>query len=49
VRWEWKRFRQAWVYLAAQVTKRGRQTWIRFSQSHRFTDSLVAAHRKLQT
>ena len=49
VRWEWKRFRQAWVYLAAQVTKRGRQVWIRFSQSHRFANSLVAAHRKLQT
>jgi hypothetical protein len=37
------------LYLAAQVTKRGRQTWIRFSQSHRFADTLVAAHRKLQT
>lgn len=49
VRWEWKRFRQAWVYLAAQVTKRGRQVWIRFSQSHRFTNSLIAAHQKLQT
>jgi hypothetical protein len=49
VRWEWKRFREAWVYLAAQVTKRGRQVWVRFSQSHRFTDSLVAAHSKLQT
>jgi len=49
VRWEWKRFRQAWVYLAAQVTKRGRQVWIRFSQSHRFTNSLVAAHQRLQT
>ena len=48
-RWEWKRFRQAWVYLAAQITKQGRQIRVRFSQSHRFTDSLIAAHRKLQT
>lgn len=49
VRWEWKRFRQAFVYLAAQVIKRGRQIWVRFSASHRFTNSLVAAHQKLQT
>jgi len=49
VRWEWKRFRQAWVYLAAQVTTRSRQVWVRFSQSHRFTDILIAAHLKLQT
>lgn len=49
IRWEWKRFRQAWVFLAAQVTKRGRQVCLRFSGSHRFADLLVAAHIKLQT
>ena len=49
IRWKWKRFRQAWVFLAAQVTKRGRKIWVRFSSSHRFTESLVAAHQKLQT
>jgi hypothetical protein len=49
VRWEWKRFRQAFVYHAAQVFKRGRQLWIRLSGSHRFTASLVAAHQQLQT
>lgn len=49
VRWEWKRFRQAFVYLAAQVIKRGRRVWVRLSGSHRFTASLVAAHQKLQT
>lgn len=49
VRWEWKRFRQAYVYLAAQVIKRGRQIWIRLSDSHRFAASLVAAHQQLQT
>ena len=49
LRWKWKRFRQAWVFLAAQVTKRGRQVIVRLSGSHRFTDSLVAAHQKLQT
>jgi hypothetical protein len=49
LRWEWKRFRQAWVYLAAQVITRSRQIWLRFSSSHRFVQTLVAAHRKLQT
>ncbi|MCH7926293.1 MAG: transposase [Planctomycetes bacterium] len=49
LRWKWKRFRQAWVFLAAQVTKRGRQVIVRLSGSHRFADSLVAAHQKLQT
>jgi hypothetical protein len=49
VRWEWKRFRQAWVYLAAQITKCSRQVCVRFSQSHRFTTSLVAAHKTLRT
>lgn len=49
VRWEWKRFRQAFVYVGAQVTKRGRQIWLRFSGSHRFIETLVAAHQCLQT
>ena len=49
VRWEWKRFRHAFVYLAAQVVKRGRQIWLRLSAAHRFAEDLVAAHRKLQT
>lgn len=48
LRWKWKRFRQAWVFLAAQVTKRGRQVIIRLSSSHRFAESLVATHQKLQ-
>lgn len=49
VRWEWKRFRQAFVYVGAQVIKRGRQVWLRFSGSHRFSETLVAAHQCLQT
>lgn len=49
VRWEWKRFRHAYVYLAAQVVKQGRQLWLRFSNSHRFTFDLLAAHQRLQT
>lgn len=49
VRWEWKRFRQAFVYVAATVIRRARSLWVRFSDSHRFTRTLVGAHNKLQT
>jgi hypothetical protein len=44
VRWEWKRFRQAFVFLAAQVIHRARQVWLRFAGSHRFVHTLFAAH-----
>ena len=49
VRWEWKRFRQAYVYAAAQVIRASRQTIIRLSAAHRWYESLVAAHVWLQT
>lgn len=49
VRWEWKRFRQAFVYAAAQVICSSRQIIIRISAAHRWYASLVAAHQKLQT
>ena len=49
VRWEWKRFRQAFVSVGAQVITRGRQTWLRFSGSHRFIKTLVSAHQCLRT
>jgi hypothetical protein len=49
VRWEWKRFRQAYVYAAAQVVRSSRQTIIRLSAAHRWYESLVAAHVWLQT
>lgn len=47
VRWEWKRFRHAFVYLAAEVVKRSRQIWVRFSASHRFLAELVSAHHRM--
>jgi hypothetical protein len=47
VRWEWKRFRHAFVYLAATVVKRSRQIWIRFSASHRFLAEVVSAHHRM--
>lgn len=43
IRWEWKRFRLAFVYLAAEVITRARQTWIRFPRSHRFVGTLLRA------
>jgi hypothetical protein len=48
VRWEWKRFRQAFVYVAAQVIRRSRQIVLRFSAAHRWYALLVTAHQKLQ-
>lgn len=47
VRWEWKRFRQAFVYVAAQVVRRSRQVWVRFAGSHRFVQLLAEAHARL--
>ena len=49
VRWEWKRYRKAFVYLAVEVVHRSRQRWLRFSPAHRFLDLLVHAHVQLQT
>ena len=49
VRWEWKRFRLAWVYLAAQVTRMSRQIRVRITGSHRFARELLRAHAVLQT
>jgi len=49
VRWEWKRFRKAFVHLATEVSHRSRQRWLRFSPAHRFLPTLVAAHVQLQT
>jgi DDE family transposase len=48
VRWEWKRFRQAFVHVAAQVIRRSRQIVLRFSAAHRWHELLVAAHQQLQ-
>ena len=48
VRWEWKRFRQAFVHVAAQVIRRSRQIVLRFSAAHRWHQLLVTAHQQLQ-
>ena len=49
VRWEWKRFRAAFVRVPAKVLKLGRQIYVRLADSHRFCQSLIEAHQRLQT
>ncbi len=45
--WEWKRFRHAFVYVAARVVHRARRVRVRISSSHRFADIFLAASRRL--
>jgi hypothetical protein len=47
VRWELKRFRRSFVYVAAEVLLRARQTWVRFNPAHRHVPALLAAHSRL--
>lgn len=49
MRWEWKRFRRAFVFVAARVVHSGRQTLVRFADSHRFAEVLRAGIVRLQT
>ncbi len=48
MRWEWKRFRRAFVYCAARVVHTARQAHVRFADSHRFTDTILASHMRLE-
>jgi hypothetical protein len=47
MRWEWKRFRRAFVYCAARVVHTARQVHVRFADSHRFAGAILAAHARL--
>jgi len=49
VRWEWKRFRRHFVYIAAKVLKMGHRLVVRLAGSHRFLPDILAAHARLQT
>jgi hypothetical protein len=49
VRWEWKRFRRHFVYIAAKVLKKGRRLVVRLAGSHRFLPDILTAHARLQT
>ena len=49
VRWEWKRFRHAFVYVTAKIYKSSRQVFIRYTRSDRFVQTLIQARTQLQT
>ena len=48
-RWEWKWFRQAFVYIAARITHGGRTAQVYLAGSHRFVEHLLRASQRLQT
>jgi hypothetical protein len=48
IRWEWKWFRQAFVYVAARITQGSRYAKIYLAGCHRFVEHLVIASRRLQ-
>lgn len=47
LRWQWKRFRQAFVYVAATVVRHARQTHVRLGLSHRHHRTLIDAYDEL--
>jgi len=49
MRWEWKRFRKAFVYVAARIVRSARQSLLRLADSHRFAITLQRAIVRLQT
>lgn len=48
MRWEWKRFRRAFVYFVARVVHTARQVHVRIASSHRFADAIAYAHERLE-
>ncbi len=48
MRWEWKRFRFSFVYLAARVIRSGRRTILRLADSHRYAPVVLTGLRRLQ-
>ena len=49
VRWEWKRFRRHFVYIAAKVLTMGHRMVVRLAGAHRFLPDILTAHARLQT
>jgi hypothetical protein len=47
-RWEWMWFRQAFVYVAARITRTGRRAKVYLAGCHRFVDHLIIASQRLQ-
>jgi len=48
-RWEWKRFRRAFVDVAAQIVCTARQLHVRLLGAHRFAEQMLRAHTVLET
>ena len=49
MRWEWKRFRKAFVYIAARVVSTARTLVLRLAGSHRFAEDIRRGILRLQT
>ena len=49
MRWEWKRFRKAFVFVAARVVRKAGQVLVRIADSHRFATALAQGTARLQT
>jgi hypothetical protein len=49
MRWEWKRFRKAFVYVAARVVLTARTHVLRLAASHRFVEDIRQGIVRLQT
>lgn len=47
LRWEWKRFRHAFVYVGAKIIHHARTAVVQLASSHRFTPDLLAAARRI--
>lgn len=47
-RWEWKRFRRAFVGIPVQIVRIARQTRVRILGTHRFAEMFMRAHVLLQ-
>ena len=48
MRWKWKRFRHAFVYVGATVVHHARQVHVRLAVAHRYHRMLLHAHQRLQ-
>jgi len=48
IRWEWKWFRQAFVYVAARISQGARRAKVYLAGGHRFVDHLIIAAQRLQ-
>lgn len=48
IRWEWKRFRRAFVNIPVQVVRTARQLRVRVLGKHRYIDEFLSAHACLQ-